>query len=57
VPLLLDERGAVGGKVDQDDAMNLRGDASAAGIEALEIFSVHREDESGTKGQSGDQGM
>jgi hypothetical protein len=50
VPLLLDERGAVGGEVDHDNAMILRADASAAGVKALEIFGLRREDGSDTKG-------
>jgi hypothetical protein len=56
VPLLLDERSAIGGEVDHDNAMILRA-ASAAGVEALEIFGLRREDGSNTKGQSADEAM
>lgn len=57
VPLLLDKRGAVGGEVDEDDAMDFGGDASAAGVEAFEVFGVRTEDESGSKSRGGDEAM
>jgi len=57
VPLLLDKRGAISSEVDQDDAMDFRGHASAASVEPFEIFRVRRDDKSNAKGQCGDQAM
>jgi hypothetical protein len=57
VPLLLDQRGAVGGEVDQDDAMDVGSDASAAGVEAFEIFGEGGDGENCRKGKSGDQAL
>ena len=53
VPLLLDQRGAVGGEVDQDDAMDVGRDASAAGVEAFEIFGVGGEGEESAEQKDG----
>ncbi len=37
VPLLLEKGGAVGGEVDEENAVDVGGVASAAGVEALEL--------------------
>ncbi len=39
VPFLLEDSCAVGGELDDEDAMDLLGDAAAAGVEALQFFS------------------
>lgn len=43
VPGLLENDGAVGGELDDDDAVDLGGDASAAGVEGLELACGVRE--------------
>jgi hypothetical protein len=46
MPFLLEDGGAVCGELDEEDAMDILGDAAAAGVEAVQLVGVGRGGES-----------
>lgn len=57
VPLLLEDRRAVSGELDEEDAMDFGGEAAAAGVEAFEFFcGVGRDGEKSAEQKDDDRG-
>ncbi len=57
VPLLLEDRGSVGGELKDDIAMHLLRNAAATGIEAFELRGVSGRESCAKKDESGDSRM